>query len=774
MPEFTPPKPPETKYDVKAEDFIKAIKGEPFKAGNGLYKMAGKLIKSKNFFGKDDFPFDDMQEYVVLKEARIIGIDKLALINRAITDYKIGFIFYKSILPGITIENTITGNWYLQNSHMTGNITIDENSQSGDIWVTDSSQSGDLEIQDNSQSGDIFINRSSLIGDIKIDNKSKCGYIYSFNNCQSGDILISRDSRSNYIWIYIYCESGDISIIDNSQSGNIEFNNNKQSGDIKIDKKSGCGDIKIGNKGRNKNIWINKNSICREILIEDSSECGEINISNSSRISQISIHDNSKCGDIKIKNNSKCGTSNFDVAGIYLNNGISIEDNSKSGDIKIEASSQSGDIWIAKNSESGEICVAGKSGSGEISIDGSRVNSVNIENNYFSFILSNAQVPIMHITDCNLESFEWKPGTKGELYIERGQIDYFELSLTLLQKDAVISLSDTKIFYFKMEKLLVQGQLLLRKIIPAKRKLNLEDIETFLGTKPPTIFHESRVQRERQRNRYNHYSINPYEKGPLFRIAHSSLGKSEITGCDLESFYFEYFNSKILDCFITGTKLPKNSIDIYDSITQRKFPDKNSPEYKKLTHEQKVVIWEQKIAIYNQFKKIYETQGDVVEAAEYHARAMHYQQKLLWRNLWHQKERVLKKIETSFEWFGFQLNRFSNNHGISWSRAILFICVMAFFFFCGSIWSMRYTLDLHLFFTTRGWHFLTDWEMVTSNFEKLPGFFLPTHSFDYLSRDIAYKPAAIHYFWDILGRIFIGYGIYQLIAAFRRHGRRLA
>jgi len=43
-------------------------------------------------------------------------------------------------------------------------------------------------------------------------------------------------------------------------------------------------------------------------------------------------------------------------------------------------------------------------------------------------------------------------------------------------------------------------------------------------------------------------------------------------------------------------------------------------------------------------------------------------------------------------------------------------------------------------------------------------FLLPTHKIT----DIFSKPLWYHYLIDILGRIFVGYGIYQTVAAFRK------
>ncbi|HEX4849381.1 MAG TPA: hypothetical protein VFV08_01180, partial [Puia sp.] len=47
-------------------------------------------------------------------------------------------------------------------------------------------------------------------------------------------------------------------------------------------------------------------------------------------------------------------------------------------------------------------------------------------------------------------------------------------------------------------------------------------------------------------------------------------------------------------------------------------------------------------------------------------------------------------------------------------------------------------------------------------------FFIVTHDLDFMG---AYNPTALSYLVDTVGRIVIGYGIYQTIQAFRKYGK---
>jgi hypothetical protein len=59
---------------------------------------------------------------------------------------------------------------------------------------------------------------------------------------------------------------------------------------------------------------------------------------------------------------------------------------------------------------------------------------------------------------------------------------------------------------------------------------------------------------------------------------------------------------------------------------------------------------------------------------------------------------------------------------------------------------------------------------VAEDFGYFFSFINPTHSIDFYKQ--VKDPPALARAIDLLGRIFTGYGIYQFVAAFRRHGRK--
>ena len=105
----------------------------------------------------------------------------------------------------------------------------------------------------------------------------------------------------------------------------------------------------------------------------------------------------------------------------------------------------------------------------------------------------------------------------------------------------------------------------------------------------------------------------------------------------------------------------------------------------------------------------------------------------------------------------FLLNRISNNHTTSWTLGILFtVTVGIIFFYLAMISSSSYSAEFSIL----------NWSDFKEMINKYLIFLLPTHKFDDLYPNNSNPLVLI---FDILGIIFIGYGIYQTIQAFRKY-----
>jgi len=102
----------------------------------------------------------------------------------------------------------------------------------------------------------------------------------------------------------------------------------------------------------------------------------------------------------------------------------------------------------------------------------------------------------------------------------------------------------------------------------------------------------------------------------------------------------------------------------------------------------------------------------------------------------------------------FLLNKISNDHNMSWSRGVLFTGLLGLIFFYLALINtafIEFGYDNNLFNYYSGRYIL---------------FLSPIHDIELFELERA-STATI--FFDFLGRLFVGYGIYQIIQAFRKH-----
>lgn len=102
-------------------------------------------------------------------------------------------------------------------------------------------------------------------------------------------------------------------------------------------------------------------------------------------------------------------------------------------------------------------------------------------------------------------------------------------------------------------------------------------------------------------------------------------------------------------------------------------------------------------------------------------------------------------------------NKYSNDYGLSWKRGIIFTLIVAVVFYCISLL------------------FLDSYRYYSFGLGRTPeaiklffDFLSPIHKIDFMDR---FQPSGWFYFFDFLGRIFISYGIYQVVSAFRKYNK---
>lgn len=218
-------------------------------------------------------------------------------------------------------------------------------------------------------------------------------------------------------------------------------------------------------------------------------------------------------------------------------------------------------------------------------------------------------------------------------------------------------------------------------------------------------------------------------------ILDSDLGNTQFIACDLDMYdEFEFENSKILDVFLADTVLPEYKF-INKSMT-----DKNE---------------QVKLAL-AQFKKIYENQGDTVRALEMRAQEMEVYRQLLREN------KEIKNRNT--ERFNLYLNKYSNNYGTDWLRAVIVTLSITLCFYIAYC-SSRSIYPANPFNKENIWMFIT---VSPYYFE----FLNPVHKTDFFIHIKDGEPNPLALLIDYFSRIVVAYLVYQTIQAFRKFGKK--
>ena len=216
--------------------------------------------------------------------------------------------------------------------------------------------------------------------------------------------------------------------------------------------------------------------------------------------------------------------------------------------------------------------------------------------------------------------------------------------------------------------------------------------------------------------------------GTAIEIDNSDLGKLTFLNSDIQNSNLTFNSSRITNIFVGGTEPPH--------------------QMNASRHELR--------SLYGQFKKVYENKGDAVTANVFYSKEM---------NAYND---TLKLCRNPGEKINIFLNKISTNHGQSWGRGLLSTLIACIGFYCIYLILLGFKLD---FSSGSGAMLFNLWSYF---FE----FINPVHKTDYIiealsKSKIPIKPnIAFARFCEGFARIPIAYFIYQLIQAFRKHGKK--
>ena len=223
--------------------------------------------------------------------------------------------------------------------------------------------------------------------------------------------------------------------------------------------------------------------------------------------------------------------------------------------------------------------------------------------------------------------------------------------------------------------------------------------------------------------------LNIPKKG-LVSFKSSNLGNADFINWNFSNANFEFENSKITQAFLSDSEFPK-----------------------KVVVNGKINYSQAQLA-FGQLATAFQKQGDNIRALEYNSRELeaHFRKINLFSSNFFQK-------------INLWLNLTSNNFGRNWIRGVIFSFSIGLLFF------------LFLLVSTN----LFSWGIPNYENELIPAylkFMNPLRFFELenIFKNTPYKDKIIlseySYLSDFIGRVFIAYGYYQTIQAFRRFGRK--
>lgn len=207
-------------------------------------------------------------------------------------------------------------------------------------------------------------------------------------------------------------------------------------------------------------------------------------------------------------------------------------------------------------------------------------------------------------------------------------------------------------------------------------------------------------------------------------VINSDLGKTSFINSNISGVKMNFEDSRITDTFFSKGSFPQRIAE--DEYQQRQA--------------------------FAQLKKINETKGDYLEANHFYAKEMNaFYRTITWKkNFW-------EKLNLCF-------NKYSNDHGQSWQLALGGVLVVTVFFY------LLYLLGLGIMPGSIGE--AAGWAYFMKCVSYLPEFLNPVHRTDEIAKGLGLDATSSARLIEGISRIFIAFTIYQLIQAFRKHGKK--
>jgi len=731
------------KYKIPREKLIEAIKADNNEFSNrvdefkkiGIERLTGEeineIIPSKlDYYMKGR----SSEKFTFIQSAHIKGIDdRKLLLNKLKNESLCSLIFYQCNLPSIefrdcqfTFSEQDNGcQFFISFIRTNIKYLIFKNSSICHLSVQDNSNielinifnlsMRDLSIIDGSRVNKMNISGDSKVGDISITQNSILNNV-QISDSRIGDFNISNDCTTGNV--YLTSSTSKSFNILNSNSGNISIYLSRMLGDFLIVNsytktfnidKSAIESFKVM-KSKLENFYIKRNSSSKSLVVRYST-VKDIDVDNST-IEDLMINPNSQIGHLRIQGQSNAGNINI----IHSETESILIKNSMTDLIKILRSNTK-DININNCS------------TGNFEIRNSITGVLSIQKIVCAILIIRSKIPEFYITNSHLIELIIGVGSDINLNVVNGSINYLNLRKSSVEITSSLILSNVALYACVIEEFNNLGRIYFRKVRAMEKDIIFQK---FISQKQEELINEKiDVIKNKLKLRQT-----------TFRIYLSSLGNFELMECKLEKFdLFEFKNSRINEVFISGSTLPKDDrIRIYNAVEE-------SEEW-----------YDQMVSFFEQLSSIFLKHGNIFRSVEYKSISTKYKhESLKSKRLFHNKFNDI--FQNWLQRFPFFWNKVSSDYGASWGKAVWFIFWTSVLLYLCALLSTGnlFRLDMNFDLAFIGFYF---------------DFINPLRPFDFFSQ-IKLNVNGWTRLIDLLSRIVIGYGIYQLIVAFRRYGRKM-
>lgn len=201
-----------------------------------------------------------------------------------------------------------------------------------------------------------------------------------------------------------------------------------------------------------------------------------------------------------------------------------------------------------------------------------------------------------------------------------------------------------------------------------------------------------------------------------------------------------------------STAIINGTLNLFD-FQLKDYPSKNEKYnedvYEEMISEEGHIPEKNKRETFRIIKKQFESQNNHILALDYAALELRSYTNVL-------RSKFFSKENQNQNLFILLLNSVSNKNGKSWLRGVGFTFIVALLFFYFTIIS---TSNYQI-----GWNW--SWNNLSNVGKFFFEFLTPTHKVDFLDSE---GSSLWTYFFDFWGRVFVTYGIYQTVQAFRKY-----